>query len=481
MPTAVMERPDPLIGKADPRVGTEPLRPLTRATSKGFSVCDFAAEVLGEPLLKWQRQAVIRALELNPDGTYRFRTVLILVARQNGKTHLLKVLALWRLYVDGARLVLGSAQNLQIARESWLGAIEFAKAAPALAAEVAHVRMDNNSPGLHLTSGARYLLSATTRGAGRGLSVDLLILDELREQRDWTAWSSLSKTTMARTLGQVWAISNAGDDDSVVLNALHDAALSGRDDSICLLDWSAPAGCDLDDTEAWCQANPGLGTTVSEAAIRSALGTDPPNVFRCEVLCQRVDALDSAVDGTAWKSGADAQGSLRPHRDRLAAAFDVSPDGTHASLVIAAELPDGRVRVEVAAAWRSTETARMELPVLLDKLKPAAVAWFPGGPANAFAPMLKSRDGSVELTGTQVTAACMGLADLVAARRVLHPGDPLLDAQLAGTSKLPQGDGFRFTRRGVGHCDAAYAAAGAIHAALTLPAPTPKYLGRRVV
>ena len=66
-------------------------------------------------------------------------------------------------------------------------------------------------------------------------------------------------------------MSNAGDDESVVLNQLRDAALSGRDPSICLIEYSAEDGCELDDTEGWRHANPGLGLTVSEAAIRTAM------------------------------------------------------------------------------------------------------------------------------------------------------------------------------------------------------------------
>ena len=65
--------------------------------------------------------------------------------------------------------------------------------------------------------------------------------------------------------------------------------------------------------------------------------------------------------------------------------------------------------------------------------------------------------------------ACQGLADLVAARRVIHPDDPLLNAHIAGAQKYWTGDSWRFVRRGAGHVSAAYAFAGAVHAALTVP------------
>jgi hypothetical protein len=125
--------------------------------------------------------------------------------------------------------------------------------------------------------------------------------------------------------------------------------------------------------------------------------------------------------------------------------------------------------VEIAAAWKSTEAARFELPGMLDKINPRALAWYPSGPAAALAPILRGRPGQVELKGGAVAEACQGFADLVAARRIVHGSDPLLDSHVAGAQKYRQGDGWRFVRRGAGHVDAAYSAAGVVHAALTIP------------
>jgi hypothetical protein len=85
--------------------------------------------------------------------------------------------------------------------------------------------------------------------------------------------------------------------------------------------------------------------------------------------------------------------------------------------------------------------------------------------------MLRQLKNATALSGAQVTEACQGLADFTTARRVVHPSDPLLDAHVAGAQKLASGDGWRFTRRGgVGHVDAAYAAAGAVWIVETMPA-----------
>lgn len=490
-----------LYGRTQPRLFTPPLRQLSRRTSRGYEVAEFAAN-MGEPLLPWQRWLAIHALELAPDGSYRFRVIVVLVARQSGKSSVKRTISLWRLYMDGAKLILGVAQDVSLAREQWQMAIDTIEGDPALAGELQNIRRVNGDEWFRIaeereitnddeedeyfdTSGGRYKIAASNRKAGRGLSLDELTIDELREQRNWNAWAALSKTTMARANAQIWCMSNAGDDESVVLNQLRDAALAGRDDSIGLFEWSGEDDCELDDWKQIAQANPGLGYTVSEAAIRTAITTDPVGVYRTEVLCQKVDQLDGAVNFAAWKAGSDAAGTMDGLRDRLGACFDISPDGKHCTLAVAGLLTDGRPRVEIVQAWDGTDEARTELPVVLERIKPAGFAWFPAGPAADIATVLRplalrynKRPGKREphwlpedgeLTGAKVSEVCQGLAALVRDRLVVHPGDPLLNAHIKGASKLTTGDGWRFTRRGGGHVDAAYAAAGAIDTAITLP------------
>jgi phage terminase large subunit-like protein len=463
-----------LLGKREPRLSTKPLRPLTPKTSRGYLFIQFC-EDLGRPLLPWQEELAIRALELRPDGNYRFRTIIVQVARQNGKSEFSKLIALFKLFTDNVDLVLGVAQDVSIAKEVWEGALAIAQASEEMAQYITKPRYQNGEIHFGLVGGGRYKISAATRSAGRGLSVDHLTLDEIREHRDFLAWSALSKTTTARPNAQIWAISNAGDRFSVVLNQLRDAALNETDPTIGLFEWSAPDNCELDDPEAWAQANPALGYLISEETIRSSLATDPPAVFRTEVLCQRVDVLNAAVDPTAWEAGKDPLGDLSEARDagKVALGFDLSPDGLHATLVAAGETASGKPRLEVVAAWSSTEEVRRELPALVARINPRSIAWLPAGPSAALAPILRALTNNVEIKGSAVGEACQQMADLVASRGLIHPGDPLLDAHVLNTQKFTSGDGWRFVRKGVGHVDAAYAGAAALYALLTEPEPTP--------
>ena len=140
-------------------------------------------------------------------------------------------------------------------------------------------------------------------------------------------------------------------------------------------------------------------------------------------------------------------------------------------------LEDGRARVEPVAAWSGqgcTDQLRSELGGLVAKVDPAKLGWFPSGPAAALAADLRDRDGwppagvEIEEIRGDVAAVCMGFAEQVTAGKIAHSGDPLLDAHIAGAEKLAHGDGWRFSRKGAGHVDALYAAAGAVHLARTL-------------
>jgi len=455
------------MGIPTPRLFTPPLMPLTRENTRGFNCIEFA-KLIGQPFLPWQEEVVKRALELRPDGRYRFRVVLVLVARQNGKSRMLQTVALWKMYVDNVKLVLGAAQDLKAAKEVWQQAIETAKSTDELKDEVASVRWTNGEQCLTLTNGARYMITAATRSAGRGLSVDFLCLDELREHRDDLAWSALSKTLQARPNGQIWGFSSAGDDQSTVLNRLRQQALSGDDESIGIFEWSAPEGCDLDDPASWCAANPGLGLTIDEQAVRTSLSTDTPATFRTEVLNQRVSQIDEAIDVSAWMDCGDAQATMESVRTRVVVGVDVSLDGQHITAVAAANSPTG-VRIEVVGDWSSTGAARAELPALLERIKPRSTVWFPGGPAAALGSMLRAHR-PIEISGAKVAECCQTLADLVVNRRLRHNLDPLLTSQVGQATKMPVSDGWRFARRGgVGHIDAVYATAGAVWVAASQP------------
>lgn len=493
--------PGAILGSTEPRLWTPPLRELTPDTSVGFEQIDFARYVLRRPLDPWQEWLAIHAGELLPDGSLRFAIVLVLVARQNGKTEVLVILSLYWLYIERTPMILGTSTKLDYAKESWRKAVKLARRTPDLAEEIparGGVRETNGEQELMIVDedgeDYRYKIAASNAEGGRSLSIDRLILDELRQHHDYSAWNALEDTMSARHGSQLWALSNAGDDRSIVLNDKREEALKAiregdTSTDIMLAEWSAPDGSSPLDIEALCAANPNLGRRkdpvrlLKKARRAMMTGGEALAGFKTESMCMRVPKLDPAIDGEAWARCLDP-GELSAVRGRVALCLDVAPDGKHATLAAAAVLDDGRVRVEIIAAWDGdacTSRARRDIPRHALRVKPRVVGWLPGGPAAELATDMHPRAGwppagvtVAEIRG-EVPAVCMGFAKEVAGAQIAHSDDPLGNAHVIGAEKLRvAGDKWVFSRKGGGHCDAAYAIAGAVHLARTLPAPVGK-------
>jgi hypothetical protein len=472
------------VGSEQPRVFTPPLRVLTPATSKGFAAIEFAEEILELTLLPWQKWLLIHALELNRDGTYRFRTVVLLVARQNGKSTLMLVLALWRMFADGAPLVIGTAQNLDIAEELWTAAYELAEGVPELAELIEAVDKTNGKKALRLVTGERYKVAAASRRGGRGLSGDLVLLDELREHQSWDAWAAVTKTTMARARAQIWAASNAGDAASIVLRHLRliahvalgdpdgvnrdpvtgesvlgvdeDSEAELEDESLGIFEWSAAPGRSVWDRDGWVEANPSLGYTITEKAIASAARTDPEWVFRTEVLCQWYDGAQSGpFPAGAWEAGRD-EGSSVAAGEPVAVGVDMSWDRSIVHVAVAGRRADGAVHVEVVASRAGTEWV---VPWLTDPKRPRAfkaVAWQANGaPVSSLTEELEAADvHAVRWQGSDLARGTGQFYDLVRAGDpagdgvpgVFHRSQPILDVPAATAAVKPGGDAWLWDR-----------------------------------
>ena len=182
-----------LKGKEQPRIFTPPLRELTPDTSLGFDIIYFAETILRETLIPWEKWLLIHAFEIIGDFEgewhFRFRTVIVLISRQNGKTFIGKIIAAYFLYVLGVALVIGTAQSLDQAEDTWNETVDMVSDIPSLAEEIEHVWHTNGAKRLSLTGGRDYRVKASSRRAGRGKSGDLVMLDELREHQDFQAWA----------------------------------------------------------------------------------------------------------------------------------------------------------------------------------------------------------------------------------------------------------------------------------------------------
>jgi hypothetical protein len=501
---------------------TPPLRELTPETSLGFEVIEFwdwmrdSLEELDAGrgadddtdylsllprALEWQRWLLIHALELVEAGdAFRFRTVLLLVARQNGKSVLLTALILWRMFQDGAKMTLETHASNEHARAAWEEAVAIAEAIPELADEVAKVQEGKNSELLLLDGGERFkIATANTRG-GRGFRGDLVIFDELRMHTDWRSWSATSKTTMARRRSQIWGVSNAGDMSSVVLRHLRAVAIgniTGKTleglpdevadlvdlDSIGLFEWSAgtvdgtedgqPVG--IWDREGWARANPSLNyTELDERAIAAAAASDPEWEFRTEVLCQFVNMIGAGpFPSGSWpalldtKDARAARGVTRDPSRPAGYGVDMSHDRTMVYVAVAFWDTEGRIRGEIVAHRAGPDWVIPWLKSDARKVKPEHVAFQRrGAPISSMWKEFEDAEITVTPWGESDLAGWHGsVYDLIRVAamdeapkgetpeqfrsrvRLSHGVQPVLDMAASTAQIKPLGDGWVIDRK----------------------------------
>ena len=143
-----------ILGKTEPRLWTKPLRRLTPNTSLGFAAIEYAKTILGMVLYPWQEWALIHMLEIVGDlrktWRFRFRTILVLVSRQNGKTELSKVIASFFLNVLRVKNVFGTSLSMEKAEEVWEAVILDQETHEALNIDIENVARRNGGKKLVL-------------------------------------------------------------------------------------------------------------------------------------------------------------------------------------------------------------------------------------------------------------------------------------------------------------------------------------------
>ena len=430
-------------GKTEPRIWTPPLQKLTRRTSLGFYFCDFC-EALGVDLLPWQKWLAVHALEIVNEGEqwrFRFRYVVILISRQNGKTFFEVLLNIFFLYGLKSHLVLGTAQNLDTAVETFEDTVAQIESVPELKELLHKVNRGTGKRELLLDSGDRYKVIAATRKA-RGLSSDLIMMDELREQTNWDAWGAISKTMMARPTAVLFGLSNAGDVTSVVLRhlrlqahaqlgdpdgiAINPSNLGGEDmtDAIGLFEWSAEPDCAIDNVEQWAQANPSLGYGfLTERALKSAMQTDPESIFRTECLCQWVESrLPEPFPEGSWVASTDEASGIREDSE-LFWGIDMSQDRRWTTIAVCGLREDGNYHIEIVDRRIGTEWAIDWFKARAPKYGEMKLSFQErGAPASGLAEQICTIPGVVRLAqgGPNLSAGWNRFFDAVAA---CAPGD----------------------------------------------------------
>jgi phage terminase large subunit-like protein len=433
-----------LIGSTEPRIHT----PLLKVLSKSQEVADLA-EKIQLPLIPWQRWVLDDLLSVDDEQNWRKKTALVLVARQNGKTHLARMLILSHLFLWGSKNVLGMSSNRNMALDTFRQVAYTIEDNQFLKDQVRQIRLANGQESITLLNGARYEIAAATRDAPRGKTADFLYIDELRE---WTqeSFTAALPVTRARPNAMTLMTSNAGDGFSTVLNDLRERCLSYPPDNLGFYEYSAPQHSKISDRKAWAMANPALGHLITEQTLEESVSTNSIEATKTEMLCMWVDSTVSP-----WVYGSIEQCSDStleiPVGPMTIMAFDIAPTRRSGALVMG-QVQDGKVAVGLAQLWHS-EIAIDEVKMASDinewarKYHPTTICYDKYATQTIATRLEQSGWKLQDTSGQAFYQACSDLADGLANNRVVHSGQTELVQHLNNCAAKTNDAGWRIIRR----------------------------------
>jgi hypothetical protein len=451
--------------------------------SYGDEFAAFAEMRTGRPLRWWQRLVATRLLEYDAAGSLVWLVLLLTMARQVGKSWLLREFCVWRIHqadrYGEEQLVINTGKDISVCKEVQRPARAWAKERKALGYDV---REANGQEEISTPDGSRWMLRA--RESVYGYSASAAAVDEAWAVSPGAVEDGLEPTMPERAQPQLLLVSTAHRKATPLMVMRRADALASLQTptDVLLIEWSAPPGADVADRSAWRAASPYWSDRrerLIESSLRRALGgatddpweDDPLEAFRSQWLnvwpqhAVGASANDEALlDEGVWAGLIDR--GVMPTGELVLALEDWY--GTGAAAAAASRLDDGRVMV-----WGATFARRA-----------GAVAWLtqlaelhPGSRLRVGASLERSEElvgipvEGIEGCGlAQTRTSLSGLRELVADDRLIHDGGIDLDGQLRGLrvvrTTLGLSVSLRSGRHDLAKC-AAWAAASAAQAAVT--------------
>jgi len=451
-------RKTPRRGSIKPRLQSIPLKGTTKLDDVK-QLC----EIIQMPLLPWQEYVLKDMLIVDKTGAWIRKTNLLLIARQNGKTHLARMLILAHLLKWDSKNILIMSSNRSMALDTFRQVAYVLESNDHLKGFVKQIRYANGTESIEMLDGTRLDVVAATRDGSRGRTADFLYIDELREVNE-EGYRAAIPTTRARPNSQTLLTSNAGDAFSLVLNGMRERALENPPKSFGFYEYSAPQYCKVTDRSGWAQANPALGYTITEEALEEAVATSPIENTRTELLCQWIDSLSSPWTHGSLEECSDSELALAAGAYTVF-AFDVSPSRRNASLVIGQILPDGRIGVGLAQTWES-QVSVDELKIAADikgwadQYRPRSIG-FDRYATQSIADRLQNAGQVVQdISGAQFYQACTDLKDALDNKRMVHSGQEGWIQQMNnGAAKTNDSSWRIIKRKSAGDISGAFATA----------------------
>jgi hypothetical protein len=300
----------------------------------------------------WQRMVAYRILEHDGSGILVWRNVLVTMARQVGKSWLVRALILWRIcqrdLFGEDQTVIHIAHRLTTAAEVWRPAARWAMG------QGWRVRWANGEQVIETPDGGRWLIQAATDGVGVGFALSGLVADEgwmIRRAVVEAADPALVEAVSPQLL----LVSTAGDSASDLFGTYRAMALASLRDpaGTLIVEWSAARGVALSDRAGWVAASPAWSAR-RESEVLDKLGKLEELEFRQNFLNQWVDAAHRVEPPGAPAFTAEQWAALGGYSRVVPPAAAAIEAWFGQGVAVAVAGPDGSGRVGVSVALVDT-------------------------------------------------------------------------------------------------------------------------------
>jgi phage terminase large subunit-like protein len=399
----------------------------------------------------WQRQLI--------GGVFnapRPRAALWSMPRGQGKSTLAAGLGLYGLFADrveGASVVVVASDERQ-ARIVWGTAVRMVELESRL-----EDRVQTYHDRLYIprTGSSFQVLPAEPRGL-EGLDPSLAIVDEIGvvDRRTYEAVAGATGKRRGSLLLMIGTPSPDGS-ESVMWELVEHARDHPDDKSFRLVEFAAPAGCDLDDEDAWAVAMPALDDFCYRDGVRATL---PPKLrestFRRYRLGQWIDAVDEPwLPAELWAACTHVRGV--PDGTEVVIGLDGSFSGDCTALTVceAGETP----HLDVVGLWANPnpgdESYRVPVVEVEDTIRAACKRWRvsevvadPFRWTRTLQVLQDERIATVEFpqSPSRMTPATSSLYEAVTNHAVTHSGDARLAKHVANCVLKADSRGTRLVK-----------------------------------
>lgn len=312
------------------------------------------ASLLGTPLMPWQTYAARIISQRTPDHTrWRYRTVIITVPRQSGKTTLMRAILTQRAITRTGTRAWLTAQTGKDAAERWKDLIN--ELGNSILHPYTQTRMSAGSQQLTLTPTASTIRPFSPKAeALHGYTATDIVIDEafaFDDVQGSDLMGGVGPTMATVDDSQLIIISTAGNPESTWLKSWIKKgrkSIRNPDSDIAYLEWSSPSE-DPYDPKAL-DFHPALGKTISREKLLAEAANQPPSEWKRAYLNQWTKATtEPLIDPAIWEGLAVAQQAKPGDNSPIGVGYETALDESRATIVAAWLTEDGKAHQRIIA------------------------------------------------------------------------------------------------------------------------------------